>query len=99
MLGPALFLATSPDRTYTPAPRVLPTPRATRSKVVRHRLKVDFSPSGSSGFLRETLTRKDFNSDMLCGRGTDRCVAVGRLEGATCCNEEKEEKKEGGQEK
>lgn len=62
MLGPAVSLATSPERTYTPAPKVLPTPRATRSRVVRHRLKVDCSPSGSMGFLRDRLTRKDLTT-------------------------------------
>lgn len=29
--GPATSLATAPARTYTPTPRVLPTPRAVRS--------------------------------------------------------------------
>ncbi|TNN79423.1 Extracellular calcium-sensing receptor [Liparis tanakae] len=67
MLGPATALATSPDSTYTPAPSVLPTPRATRSRVVRHRLKSDTSPSGSRGFLRDRLCRKSrtFAPDIL----------------------------------
>ena len=33
--GPALTLANSPVRMYTPAPRVLPTPKATRWRVLR----------------------------------------------------------------
>ena len=36
-LGPAVSLATPPANTYTPTPRVEPTPSMVRSQVVRHR--------------------------------------------------------------
>ena len=49
--GPALALANSPVRMYTPAPRVLPTPTATRSRVFRWAVVLSDSCLGSSGCL------------------------------------------------
>lgn len=47
---PEFSRATAPASTYTPAPRVLPTPRATRSKVLRQRDRWDSSELQSNTF-------------------------------------------------
>lgn len=46
--GPAIALATSPATTYIPVPTQLPTPRETRSTVVRTLASPTADPSASS---------------------------------------------------
>ena len=43
VVGPALTLAIAPTRMYMPAPRVLPTPKTTRSKAFRSALGLSTS--------------------------------------------------------
>lgn len=63
ILGPESPFATSPANTYTPAPRVLPTPRAMRSTVPRQRHSLE-----SSRLLRSTtfLRTSDRPNDTTC---------------------------------
>lgn len=50
--GPAVSLATWPAKTYTPTPRVLPTPKAVKSNTLRMRLKrVSSTLTGSITFF------------------------------------------------
>ena len=57
--GPALYFATSPVTTYTPAPRVLPTPSKTRSSRVRHLCKsLDFMSLSVKCFFRVSGLKK-----------------------------------------
>lgn len=46
--GPAIALATNPATTYMPVPTQLPTPRETRSTVVRTLASPTADPSASS---------------------------------------------------
>ena len=68
--GPATFLATSPATTYIPVPQQLPTPRDTKSKVVRHRSNWG-CPSKSiedSDFIVLVLVRRFLNRSILSSR-------------------------------
>ena len=60
MLGPVSCLATSPAKTYIPAPRVLPMPSTVRSNIDKQRFSsVLVNVLGSTIFFRLKLLNKE----------------------------------------
>ncbi|KAJ8368585.1 hypothetical protein SKAU_G00086130 [Synaphobranchus kaupii] len=72
MAGPEFSRATAPASTYTPAPSVLPTPRAIRSKVLRQRARREPSVLQSTTFTLSSRFPKPFSiSRAMAGRSQE----------------------------